>query len=47
MYNEGFFKSYEIGKATSEEILEVLKFATSYYQLVDYSTLLQSTGFIP
>lgn len=33
MYGEGQIKAYEIGKANSEEILEVLKFAASYYQL--------------
>lgn len=33
MYNEGKIKPYEIGKASSEEFLEVLKYAYNYYQL--------------
>ena len=33
MYREGQIEPYEIGKATSQEMLEVLKYASSYYQL--------------
>lgn len=33
MYKEGQIGPYEIGKASSQEILEVLKYATSYYEL--------------
>lgn len=33
MYNNGEIGSYEVGKATDQEILEVLKYASSYYQL--------------
>ncbi len=33
MYSTGTIGSYQIGKATSEEMLEVLKYAYSYYEL--------------
>lgn len=33
MYNEGQIEPYENGKATSQEILEVLKYAFKYYRL--------------
>lgn len=33
MYCEGKIDSYEIGKADSKEILDVLKYAVSYYQI--------------
>ncbi len=33
IYSAGQIGPYEIGKATSQEILEVLKYASSYYQL--------------
>ncbi len=33
MYSAGQIGPYEIGKATSQEMLEVLKYASSYYQL--------------
>lgn len=33
MYNAGQIESYEIGKATSQEKLAVLKYAFNYYQL--------------
>lgn len=33
MYKEGKIKPYEIGKADPDEMLEVLKYAFSYYQL--------------
>lgn len=33
MYNNGQICPYEIGKATSQEMLEVLKYAVIYYQL--------------
>ena len=32
MYSDGQIGPYELGKATSEEILEVLKYARSYYE---------------
>lgn len=33
MYNDGQIEPYEIGKASSQEIIDVLKYASSYYQL--------------
>lgn len=33
MYNAGQIESYEIGKASSQEMIDVLKYASSYYQL--------------
>ena len=33
MYSVGQIEPYEIGKATSQEMLEVLRYASSYYQL--------------
>lgn len=33
MYSEGQIGSYEIGKAASQEMLDVLKYASRYYQL--------------
>lgn len=33
MYSAGKIGPYEIGKATSQEMLDVLKYASSYYQL--------------
>ncbi len=33
MYSEGKIDSYEIGKASSEEMIDVLKYAFSYYKL--------------
>lgn len=33
MYNDGVIDSYEIGKASSKKMIEVLSYACSYYQL--------------
>lgn len=33
MYGEGLIGSYELGKATDEEVLEVLKYAREYFEL--------------
>ncbi len=33
MYSDGQIKPYEIGKASSKEMIDVLKYAFSYYQL--------------
>jgi len=33
MYSDGQIEPYEIGKATSREMIDVLKYASSYYQL--------------
>lgn len=34
MYNEGKIGPYEIGKASSQEMVDVLRYALNYYQLV-------------
>ena len=33
MYSDGQIGPYEIGKASSQEMIDVLKYASSYYQL--------------
>lgn len=35
MYSEGLIGPYQIGKATDEEMLEVLKYASEYFGLTD------------